>query len=692
MSAYNFHHWKLETDSDNILWLTFDREGKSANSMSREVFAELNQILDIVNQQSPRGVIFLSGKSSGFIAGADISEFTKLQTPDEAFELVRSAQVILDKIAALKMPTVAMISGFCMGGGTELALSCRYRVAEDSPKTTIGLPEILLGIQPGWGGTVRLPRLIGPIEAMKMILKGASYPAKKCAQLGIVDTAVPLRHLKTAARYYVLSQPKPHSPPFYTSLLNAKWVRPWIGKLFYKQLRSAHVNPAHYPAPYAVVDNWIKFNVNEHDQAMIAEAKSISNLMVTETARNLVRVFFLRDQMKSLAKKGDFKAKHVHVVGAGTMGGDIAAWCALQNIRVTLQDQTPEKISPAIKRAYQLFEKKLKDPRLIAAAMDRLQADTEGYGVAQADVIIEAIFENLEAKEALFKSIEPKLKEGALLATNTSTLPLEDIAAALQNPERLVGIHFFNPVAKMQLVEVVRGKQSSEESIQKALSFVGQISRLPLPVISHPGFLINRILGAYFSEALLMLEGKIPVAQVDRAAVDFGMPMGPFALADAVGLDILLSASNTMAKFFGGEVSPKLKAMVAAGNLGIKSGRGFYQYRNGKKINSGKKEGGAPKDVTDRLMLRLVNESVACLHEGITKNADLLDAGMIFGTGFAPFRGGPLQYAKTRGVIDVVSRLENLAKEYGERFKPYSGWDLLLETSGKLLTREAPNA
>ncbi len=694
MSEYSFHHFNLETDKDNILWLTFDREGKSTNSMSREVFVELDQILDIIEQQPPRGVVILSGKSNGFIAGADISQFIDLQSPEEVFEYCRKAQIIFDKISRLKMPTVAMINGFSMGGGTELALACRYRVAEEGPKTMIGLPEIQLGIQPGWGGTVRLPLLIGPIEAMKMILPGASYSAKKCAKLGIVDVAVPARHLKTAARNYVLTEPKPHEPGFFTSLLNANWLRPLVGKLLYRNLRAKHINPEHYPAPFEVVDHWVNIGVNNHDQSMIAEAKSIAKLMVSETARNLVRIFFLRDRMKGLSKKVAFNPTRIHVVGAGTMGGDIAAWCALQGFHVTLQDQTPERIAPAIKRAFQLYERKLKDPRLVAATMDRLQADIDGNGVANADVIIEAIFENLEAKQELFKSFEPKLKSGAILATNTSSLPLEDIASVLNSPGRLVGIHFFNPVSKMPLVEVVHGKSTLEETINKAMAFVGKIQRLPLPVVSHPGFLVNRILTPYFMEAFAIYQEKVPIEQVDQAAVNFGMPMGPLTLADAVGLDILYSASSTMARYFGGEVSPKLKEMVEAGNLGVKSGKGFYSYRNGKKIGSDKKVEMTPalKEITDRLILRMVNEAVACLHEGIVTDSDLLDAGMIFGTGFAPFRGGPIQYAKTRGVVEVVSTLEKFSKQYGERFKPYVGWDLLLETTGKLLTNGDSNA
>ncbi|HLD84596.1 MAG TPA: 3-hydroxyacyl-CoA dehydrogenase NAD-binding domain-containing protein, partial [Coxiellaceae bacterium] len=445
-----YQNFNLHTDAEGILWLAIDRAGASVNSLSRDVFDELNIVLDDIATQRPKGVVIYSGKSKGFVAGADISQFTHLKTKSEAFDLIRQAQIVLDKLAALPMPTLAMIKGFCLGGGLELALACRYRVAADTPDTKIGLPEIKLGIHPGWGGTVRLPNLIGPIQAMQMILPGAAYPAKKCAKLGIVDCAVPERMLKRAATAIILKKPKPHKSSFIAQLLQIKFMRPLLGKLFYKSLAAKKVNRKHYPAPFAVVRNWIRDGAK--GDAMVNEAHSIAELMITPTARNLVRIFFLQEKMKGLGKHAAKKINSVHVIGAGTMGGDIASWCALRGLRVTLQDQTPEKIASAIKRAHQLFQKKLYQPRLVQAAMDCLQPDEKGEGIRHADLIIEAVFENLSVKQAIFSDIESKSKPEAILATNTSSIPLEEIATALKNPERLIGIHFFNPVSKMPLV------------------------------------------------------------------------------------------------------------------------------------------------------------------------------------------------------------------------------------------------
>ncbi|MCX7121239.1 MAG: 3-hydroxyacyl-CoA dehydrogenase NAD-binding domain-containing protein [Gammaproteobacteria bacterium] len=671
----SYNNFKLQTDSSNILWLSIDRADASVNSLSREVFDELNTVLDDILRQNPAGVIVVSGKSKGFIAGADISQFTHLKTKKEAFDLIRQAQIVLDKLAALPMPTLAMIKGFCLGGGLELALACRYRIAADTADTKIGLPEIKLGIHPGWGGTVRLPNLIGVMEAMKMILPGAAYDARKCAKLGIVDMAVPERMLKRAAVDFIIRQPKMHAPSALSKLLSISFIRPLVGKLFYKGLKDQRVNKKHYPAPYAVVQHWIQDGAQ--GEAMVNEANSIAELMITDTARNLVRIFFLQEKMKGIAKQAKFsKSACVHVIGAGTMGGDIAAWCALQGMHVTLQDQSPEKIAPAIKRAYQLFQKRLRIPRLIQAAMDRLQADEIGLGISRADIIIEAVFENLAVKQEIFRMVELKAKPTALLASNTSSIPLEEIATALKNPARLVGIHFFNPVDKMPLVEVVYGEQTTDETVYRAAAFVGGISRLPLPVASKPGFLVNRVLMPYLMEAMTLFEEGIPAQAIDAAAIQFGMPMGPIALADKVGLDVCLSVAENLSHYFGGKVPERLKAMVAEGRLGIKSGRGFYKYINGKVLKTKKvKRDSVPSDIADRMILRMLNEAVACLAEKVVSDADLLDAGMIFGTGFAPFLGGPIQYAKSRGVKTVVARLDGFAKQYGDRFKPNAGWE-----------------
>ncbi len=669
-----FKNWQV-TEEENIYKLGFDRAGKSANTINHDVLDELSIILtDIAQNKSARGVIIFSKKSTGFVAGADLEEFTKFTNPTEALSFLRRGHEVFGQLAGLAIPTVAMIKGFCLGGGMEMSLACRYRVAEDGSKTRLGLPEVLLGIHPGWGGSVRLPKLIGAPQAMDLILSGRTVDAKAAYAMGIVDVVVPERHLVQAAEYYVLQKPRPHHPTQLQALSNHSLVRPLLAKVFRKKL-SQKISPEHYPAPFAAVNNWLHEGVDNLPRAFNVEIESVAKLATTDTARNLLRVFFLQDQLKSLGKGVEFAPKHVHVIGAGTMGGDIAAWCALRGLNVTLQDREPKFIAPAIKRAYDLYKKKLKTPRAIQQALDRLMPDPKGLGVAKADVIIEAIFENLNAKQELFKTLEKTAKPDAILATNTSSIPLDVINVVLQDPERLVGMHFFNPVAMMQLVEVVHGKSTHPEIIDKTQAFVHMIDRLPLPVKSSPGFLVNRILMPYLMEGMLMIDEGTAPELIDKAAVKFGMPMGPIELADTVGLDVCLAVAKNLSNYYGGTISEKFAKMVNDGKLGRKSGQGFYTYKKGKPIKENKTaDDTLLTTLADRLILRMLNESVACLREEVVANSDLLDAGMILGTGFAPFRGGPMHYAKTRGVYVIVSQLQKFAAQYGDRFKPDAGW------------------
>lgn len=649
MSSYQ--HWRLDADGDQVLWLYFDRKETSVNTLNHDVMDELSQILDsLANDTKHKGLIIASAKESGFIAGADIAQFSQLKDIDEAVDLLRKGQTVFGKIAALKIPSVAMINGFCLGGGLELALACTYRVAEDGQKTRLGLPEVKLGIHPGWGGSVRLPRLIGAPNALELILSGRTLSARAAAKLGFVDAAVPRRQLVRAAKSYVLSYQKPHKASYWQDLTNKRFLRPLIAYILRKKLQ-AKIIPEHYPALFQIIDNWEQVGVVGHIP-FEKEARSCGRLFFNETSENLVRIFFLQDRLKGLAKDIKFSPQHVHVIGAGTMGGDIAAWCALQGMQVTLQDREAKFIAPAIKRAYQLFTERLKEPYLVQKAMDRLVPDIDGYGVPKADIIIEAIFEDLAVKKALFKSIESQAKPDALLATNTSSIPLDDINSALINPGRLVGVHFFNPVSKMQLVEIVKGKKTDTEILNKAIAFARKIDRLPLPVKSSPGFLINRILMPYLLESMSMLDEGIPMTAIDQAMLNFGMPMGPITLADTVGLDICLSVACHLGKYFQSTVPPRLSMMVEKGKLGKKSGEGFYKYtKSGKQIKPKEQEYTKPlTPLADRLVLRMIDEAYACLKEGVVADADLLDAGMVFATGFAPFRGGPLHYAKTKGI------------------------------------------
>ncbi len=667
-------HFRAETDSDDIVWLHFDKADSGTNVLGKDVFDQLEQQLKTIAAQCPRGLVILSDKSNGFIAGADISSFTKVKSAQQALDFIRMGQAVFNRLAALPFPTVALIHGFCLGGGTELALACRYRVSRDDPGTRLGLPEVRLGIHPGWGGSARLVPLIGGLKAMDLILSGRSIDGRQAKRMGLVDLAVPERHLHAAARQMILKSPPPFRAGLLAGLSNNFLIRPLLAMVFRRQV-ARRAARQHYPAPYAMIDIWRKHAGNQH--AMLeAEAASLAQLINGATAQNLVRVFFLQEELKSLGKDKTYKPTHVHVIGAGTMGGDIAAWCALRGFHVTLQDQAPERIAPAMKRAYTLFKRKQKIPRKITEAMDRLLPDHKGIGVERADIVIEAIFEDAEVKRSLYKEIEPRMKADAILATNTSSIPLEELGSALSRPERLVGLHFFNPVALMQLVEVVVGESTSAEVAAHAMAFTRQIDRLPLPVSSTPGFLVNRILMPYLMEAVVLESEGVPAPLIDRAAVEFGMPMGPVELADTVGLDICLHVAEILADHFNADIPERLRKMVAAGDLGKKSGRGFYEYKKGKavkpKVSASQWD---IEEVSSRLIMRMLNESMSCLREQVVSSDSLLDAGMIFGTGFAPFRGGPMHYIEATGTDALKQELLNLKRKHGDRFMPDPAWN-----------------
>jgi 3-hydroxyacyl-CoA dehydrogenase/enoyl-CoA hydratase/3-hydroxybutyryl-CoA epimerase len=670
-------HFRVETDSDNIAWLHFNKADTSTNVLNAEVFDQLDQHLVQIASQSPRGLVILSEKTNGFIAGADISAFTQIKSTDQALAFLRRGQDVFNRLEALPFPTVALIHGFCLGGGTELALACRYRVSRDDPGTRLGLPEVKLGIHPGWGGSARLVPLLGGLKAMDLILSGRSIDGRAGKRMGLVDLVVPERHLRAAARKLVLESPAPHQPGWLDRLSNHALVRPLLARIFQQQV-AKRAPKRHYPSPYAMIDIWRR-HATDKRRMLEAEALSLAQLMNGATARNLVRVFFLQEQLKSLGKDKSYQPQYVHVIGAGTMGGDIAAWCAFRGFHVSLQDQSPERIAPAMKRAHALFTRKLKTSAKVTAAMDRLLPDHKGVGVERADIVIEAIFEDADVKRSLYKDIEPRMKADALLATNTSSIPLEELCGALLRPDRLVGLHFFNPVAMMQLVEVVVGHATSPVVAAHALTFTRQIDRLPLPVTSTPGFLVNRILMPYLMEAVQLEAEGVPPAVIDKAATDFGMPMGPVLLADTVGLDICLHVAEILASHFNAEVPESLKKHVADGHLGRKSGRGFYQYKKGKAVKSKARTGNwNMEDISNRLIDRLLNEAVSCLREHVVENNDLLDAGMIFGTGFAPFRGGPMQHIDAVGAEAVYRQLQGLQTLRGERFTPDPGWDSLI--------------
>jgi 3-hydroxyacyl-CoA dehydrogenase/enoyl-CoA hydratase/3-hydroxybutyryl-CoA epimerase len=667
-------HWRQETDDDGILWLCLDKAESSVNVLSEAVLREFEQQLTAIEASPPRGLVIWSAKSSGFVMGADINEFTTIETADQGYELIRIGQDLFQRVEDLRCPSIAVFNGFALGGGLELAMACTYRIALENSKPVIGLPEVQLGLHPGFGGTVRSVQIAGVRAAMQVMLTGKPIRAEKALAQGFIDRVVAPDDWRKAAKDMLASGKPRRSAPLVDRLLNLPIARPLVARALRKQV-AARARPEHYPSPYAMIDLWVAHGASSDSYA--AEARSFAELMVGDTSRNLVRVFFLQNRLKGQGEKPERHVERLHVVGAGVMGGDIAAWCALRGLEVTLQDREQQYIDPALQRAAKLFSKRVRDANERARVGDRLTADVEGSGVAAADLVIEAIFENADAKQALYETLQQSMKPGALLATNTSSIRLEALRTVVNEPRRFVGLHFFNPVAQLPLVEVIRCDDTEQAALDLAFDFVKSIGKFPLECKSSPGFLVNRLLAPYMAEAMHLADAGVPLATIDQSAEDFGMPMGPIELIDSVGLDVALHVSKVLGEALGREAPDMLTGMVERGDLGRKSGKGFYEWEDGKAV----KPAGDPVDdypgITDRLILTLVNEAVACLDEEVVRDADLLDAGVIFGTGFAPFRGGPLQYARNRGVDEITTILATLADQHGERFRPHPGWDSL---------------
>lgn len=678
-----FAHWQTEQRADGVVVLTLDRAGQSVNALAQSVLGELEQIIERIAIEKPRGVIIRSGKAAGFIAGADIAEFKTFDERGTVFESIRFGQNVLQKLAELPCPTVAAIHGHCMGGGTELALACRYRVASTDDSTRIALPEVKLGIYPGWGGSVRLPDLVGAPAAFDMMLTGRGLSAAAARGIGLLDkTCESALLLDTALQLLQRGVSRPFKQRA-TAWLSTSWLaRQVLARLLLKQV-SRKARKAHYPAPFALIETWRRSG-GSIENRLVLEAKSVAKLAQTATARNLVRVYFLQERLKSLGGKDSQgtalpSLQRVHVIGAGVMGGDIAAWCALRGFDTSLQDRSMAQVQPAIDRAHAFYSKKIKQEAKRAAAITRLKPDVEGNEVAKADLVIEAIYENIEAKRDLYAKVEETLPAGSLLTSNTSSIPLTDLRAVLRRPAQFAGLHFFNPVAMMPLVEIVRHDGMDADTERRLAAFCRAIDKLPVPVAGSPGFLVNRILMPYLLEAMACYSEGIPGPVIDKAALAFGMPMGPIELADTVGLDVAASVGKLLADFLNLPIPSGLDGLLATGKRGRKDGQGFYTWVDGRAQKSEvPKDYRAPEDLTDRLILPFLNEAVACLQEGVVADEDLLDAGVIFGTGFAPFRGGPIAHIRSEGAAKLKARLEQLADRHGDRFKPRPGWDALI--------------
>lgn len=664
-------HWQAELDHENILWLYLDRQGENINSLSRQVLEELERLIDAAEKLAPRGLAIFSAKRTGFIYGADVREFEGYDDAARVTAEISRVHHMFSRLEALPCTTVAAIEGYCLGGGLELALACDYRIARDVSQTRLGFPEVQLGIFPGFAGSARSVHQIGGMAAMELMLTARQISARAARAKGLVDEVVD-RHttLRWAARRAIMKQRRSRGPGWLARLSNTFMAREILSWQMRKQTRRK-ARPEHYPAPYRLIDHW-EHNGGNRERMMREEAEIVGELMVTPTARALRRVFKLMERLKAEGRKSDFRARHVHVIGAGVMGGDIAAWCVSQGLDVSLQDREMKHIEPALKRAKKLFQRKLRSPERVRAANGRLMPDVEGRYLPRADIVIEAIFENEEAKKSLLSEIEPSLKKDAIIATNTSAIPLEKLATALKQPARLVGLHFFNPVAKMPLVEVVAGKRSGKTALEQASAFCGQINRFPLPVKSSPGFLVNRVLAPYMMEALKMHLEDIPSVAIDEAAELFGMPMGPIELADTVGLDVCAMVTEVLE---GGDKKEQqargfVNSFVNKGKLGKKSGEGFYVWKDDKpEKNRNFIPGQDLRAIADRLIKAYTDECRAALDDGIVADEDLLDAGMVFGTGFAPFRGGPMYYLEHR---DEQVEVKNPESEPPQTGKPMS--------------------
>ncbi|MBX3693266.1 3-hydroxyacyl-CoA dehydrogenase NAD-binding domain-containing protein [Dokdonella sp.] len=669
-----FKHWSSERDAEGIVVLALDRAASSVNTFAREVLDELDEILERLSFEPPKGLVIRSAKAAGFIAGADIREFEGYGRSGRVLDAISHGQRVLDRIARLRCPSVAAIHGHCMGGGTELALACRYRVASRDPSTRIGLPEVKLGIFPGWGGSARLPYLVGAPKALEFMLSGRTASAENARAMGLVDAVTSAELLVERAKELIRKPPQRPLAQRVTAWATNTWLARQILAPMVRKQTAAKARPEHYPAPFALIDTWRKGGAL--GTRLRNEARAVAKLAGTPTARNLIRVFFLQERLKGLGSGTAHGIRHVHVIGAGVMGGDIAAWSALRGFDVTLQDRESTYIQPALERARDLFAKRLKTADRIDPALARLKADVEGHGVADADLVIEAIFENAEAKEAVYRATEPQMKDDALLASNTSSIPLDELRGAVAKPARFLGLHYFNPVALMPLVEIVRHDVLDADIEKRALAFCKAIDKLPVPVKGTPGFLVNRILMPYMLEAVRLYGEGVPGPVLDKAAKKFGMPMGPIELADTVGLDVAASVGRELGPFLGLEIPPGMESLLASGKRGKKDGEGFYRWVDGKPVKPEVDPNyAAPSDIEDRMILPMLNEAVACLHDSVVDDADLLDAGVIFGTGFAPFRGGPIQYIRDTGADALKARLELLAQRHGERFTPRPGWD-----------------
>ena len=633
-------HWKIDCDADGYVWLTIDVADKSVNILTHAVLEELDQIVgDLVKQDDINGLALLSGKPGGFVYGADVRQFESFKDAGAVADHIGSVHQTMKRLAAAPYPTVVGINGVAVGGGLELSLAFDRIIATASPKTQLGFPEVGLGILPGYGGSGRAYRRVGLEHALALMLTGKSVNADKALAIGLVDELVASESdLRGAAKSWLDNQN------------GIKPVRDLIpppadSDAIFKAASDAYLSrarPDHTPAPFAIMDH-IRDHMTDPQAMIDAELTIFPVLMKSPASKGLRRLFDYQDKVRK-SGRGDSGIKHVHVIGGGVMGGDIAAYTAMMGFRVTLSDQNADAINTAIDRARVLYERRLKTEDKIADALSRLTADPAGDGMATADLIIEAVAERVDVKQSVFRDMEQKAKPDAILATNTSSIPLASIAAVMKHPDRLIGIHFFNPMPVLPLVEIIWADTTADAVTTRSMQFAGQLKKMPIRCKSAPGFLVNRALLPYIYGGIAKMLAGTDADRIDEAMVDFGMPMGPIELADQVGLDVTHDAGVPLG--IADDVAAALQEHIGQGNLGRKSGRGFYEWDDKKAIRP---RAAYPASEAAALAVELlqpmISECQSAVDQGVVENVDMADAGMIFGTGFPGFRGGPLFWA-----------------------------------------------
>jgi len=673
---------------DQICVLTFDRPGSAANIFDRRTLTELGEELDfIAGDPQIQGVVIISAKRSIFIAGADLNMMSENASPQDVRELIDLGQTVMNRVAALSIPTVAAIHGACVGGGYELCLACDYRVASSDRATKIGLPETLLGLLPAWGGSTRLPRLIGVPRALDIILAGKTLAAKQALKRGMVDEVAPVEYvLDVAVRMVSRGKPRRAGHRLVNNRLAASVIAARVRSQVLKKTRG------HYPAVSKALEVITRGISKSIPESLALEREGIVELVQTEACHNLIRVFFLQERAKKQSLPGLGSAPsptaiaRTAVIGSGVMGAGIAQWFSARQLPVILRDLNTEQVAKGMASIAKIYQDGAKrhifSPREVRDGLDRISPASGPVPLGQCDLVIEAAVENLELKKKIFQGLDELAGDHTILATNTSALPISELAAGARRPERVLGLHFFNPVHRMQLVEIVATRQTSPEVLQRALHFVRQIGKLPVIVKDSPGFLVNRILMPYLVEAGNLFEAGADIKNLDEAMLDFGMPMGPMCLLDEVGIDVALHVAKTLAAHYSDRMAipETLNKMIQAGLLGRKAGRGFYMHRKGKTPQPNPQAASffvsksasalSRKDLQERMVLLMVNEAARCLEEQVVTEPADVDFAMIMGTGFAPFRGGPLRYADSVGVATLVASMDRLATSGSSHFAP----------------------